>query len=52
MQAVNGAQFLDINFLLVSFIAAPTPTVFGTVTVSLTCMHHYNHINLTLLLKF
>ena len=45
MQSVNGAQFLIIIlFLLLGFAASP---VFGTVY-----MHHYNHMNLTLTLKF
>ena len=35
MQSVNGAQFLNVTFLLVFFIAASAAGVFGTVTVSL-----------------
>ena len=31
MQSVNGAQFLNITFLLVLFTAAPAAVVFGTV---------------------
>ena len=38
MQLVNGAQFLSITFLLVLFTAAPAPSVFGTVIVTLTCI--------------
>ena len=33
MQSVNGAQFLNITFLLVLFTAAPAAVEFGTVTV-------------------
>ena len=53
MQSVKGAPFLNINFLLALFAAAPAEAVFGTVTVSLTSItHHYNQANLTLTLKF
>ena len=47
MQLVNGAQFLNITFLLVLFAAAPAATVLLTVIFPLTniYMHHYNHIN-------
>ena len=49
MQSVNGAQYLNIPFLLVLFATAPTVAVFGSVIVPLASyMHHYNHINLTL----
>ena len=39
MQLVNGAQFLNITFLLVSFTGAAAAAVFGTVIVALTCMY-------------
>ena len=51
MQSVKGAQFSNITFSLVLFIAAPRDAVFGTVIVTLTSMYdynHYNHIILTL----
>ena len=35
MQSVNGAQFLNIAFLLVSFTGAAVAPVFGTVIVAL-----------------
>ena len=35
MQLVNGAQFLNITFLLVLFTAAPVAALFGTVIVHL-----------------
>ena len=35
MQLVNGAQFLNITFLLVLFTAAPADAVFGAVIVPL-----------------
>ena len=39
MQLVSGAQFLNITFLLVSFTAAPAPSVFETDIVASTCMY-------------
>ena len=46
MQLVNGAQFLNITFLLVLFAAAPTSAVLLTYIFPLTSyMHHCNHIN-------
>ena len=36
MESVDGAQFLNIIFLLVLFNTAPAATVFGTVIVPLT----------------
>ena len=50
MQFINGAQFLNIIFLLVLFAAAPEVSVFGTVIVFLTSMYmrQYKYINLTL----
>ena len=39
MQSVNGAQFLIITFLLVSFTAAGATSVLGTVTVPLTSIY-------------
>ena len=39
MQLVNRPQFLNINFVLVLFTAAPILDVFGTVIVPLTCMY-------------
>ena len=39
MQSVNGPQFLNITFLIVSFTAAPAVYVFGTVMVPLTSMY-------------
>ena len=54
MQLVNGAQDLIIVFfLLFGSAAAAAAAVFGTVKLhSQIYMHHYNHINLTLPLKF
>ena len=53
MELVNGAQFLNITFSLALFAAVPLAAVFGTVIVLLSCMMHpYDHINLTLTLKF
>ena len=41
---VNGAKFLNVNFLLVLFIVAHAAAVFGTVIIPLTSMHaFYNH---------
>ena len=47
MHLVDGAQFLNITFLLVSFALAPLAAVLLTVIFLLTSiyMHHYNHIN-------
>ena len=39
MQLVNGAQFLDITFLLVLFAVAPAAYVSSTVIVPLTSMY-------------
>ena len=39
MQSPNGAQFLNITFLLVLFTTAPAAAVFRTVIVPLTSMH-------------
>ena len=39
MQLVNGAQFLNITFLLILFTVAPAAVVFGTVTVPLKSMY-------------
>ena len=39
MQSVNGAQLLNIHFLLVLFTAAPAAAAFGTVIVSLTSIY-------------
>ena len=39
MQLVNGAQFLDITFLLLLLTAVPAAVVFGTVTVPLTSIY-------------
>ena len=50
MKLVNGAKFLSITFLFLLFGAAVAP-VFGTVIVTLTCMHKL-HKNLTSSLKF
>ena len=55
MQLVNGAQDLIIVFFLLfgSAAAAAAAAVFGTVKLhSQIYMHHYNHINVTLPLKF
>ena len=50
MQLVNGGQDLIMIFFLLFGSAA---AVFGTVKLhSQIYMHHYNHINLTLALKF
>ena len=38
MQAVNGAQFLNITFIFQLFGAAPIP-LFGIVIVPLTCVY-------------
>ena len=46
MQLVNGAQFLNITFLLVLFAVAPAGAVLLTVIFPLTSRYdHYNHIN-------
>ena len=54
MQLINGAQSLNITFLLVSFTDAAVAAVFGPFIVPLTCLYaqHYNHIILTLYLTF
>ena len=39
MQSVNGAQFLNINFLLVLFTAKPVAPVFGIVIVPIISIH-------------
>ena len=54
MQLINGAQSLNITFLLVSFTGAAVTAKFGPFIVPLTCLYasHYNHINLTLYLTF
>ena len=55
MELLNGSQFLIIMiFLSFAAAAAATAAVFGTVIVALRCIyvHHYNHIDLTLTLKF
>ena len=39
MQLVKGAQFLNINFLLVLFAAAPAATVLLTVIFHLTSIY-------------
>ena len=56
MQLVNGAQDLIIVFFLLfgsAAAAAAAAAVFGTVKLhSQIYMHHYNHINVTLPLKF
>ena len=53
MQSVNGAQFLNITFLLALFTAAAATAVFGSVIIVLTVyMLRYNHINFTLSLTF
>ena len=53
MQSVNGAQFLNITFLFLLFGAVVVAiAVFGFVIIPLTCMHHYNHINSTLAMRF
>ena len=56
MQLVNGAQFLIIIFFLLfaAAAAAAAVAVFRTVIVALKSiyMQRYNHINLTLALKF
>ena len=39
MQLINGAKFLNITFLLVSFAAAPPADVSATVIVPLTSMY-------------
>ena len=44
MQLVNGAQFLDITFLLVLFASALAAAVLLTV-IFLLYKHHRNHIN-------
>ena len=52
-QVVNGAQFLNITFLLVLFTAATSAAVFGTVIVPLTSMYaSFNHICLAFSLTF
>ena len=39
MQSVNGAQFLNITFLLSLFAAASAPAVFAADIVSLKSIH-------------
>ena len=39
MQLVNGAQFLNITFLLASFAAASAAAIFATVIVPLTTIY-------------
>ena len=39
MQSVNGVRFLNINFLLALFAAAPSAAVFGIVIVPLKCIY-------------
>ena len=45
MQLVNGAQFLNITFLLVLFATAPAADVLSTIIVPLTRMYAslYSH---------
>ena len=38
-QLVNGAQLLNITFLVVLFTAAPASAVFGAFVVPLTCTY-------------
>ena len=46
MQLENGAQFLNITFLLVLFAVAPAADVSSTVIVPLTSMYaSLNYIN-------
>ena len=46
IQLVNGAQILNITFLLVLFASAPAAAVLLTAIFPLTSnTHHYNHIN-------
>ena len=55
MKSENGAQFLNITFLpvLSETAAAATAAVFGTVLIPLHVRrHNYNHMKLTLALKF
>ena len=40
VQLVNGAQFLNITFLLVLFVAAPSAAILLTVIFPLVYMHH------------
>ena len=52
MQSANGAQFLNTTSLS-ALSAVAGAAAYSTVIVPLTSyMHHYNHINLTLTLKF
>ena len=39
MQLINGAQFLNISFLLALFTGTSAAAVFGTYIVALTCMY-------------
>ena len=50
MQAVNGAQFLNITFVFQLFGAAPIP-LFGIVIVPLTCAYA-SSVNLIWILVF
>ena len=53
MQSVNGAQFLNTTSLSLLFGFAAGGGTGAIVIVPLTrCIHHYNHTNLTLALKF
>ena len=46
MHLVNGAQFLNVTFLLVLFASASAAAVLLTVIVPLTwIMYHYNHVS-------
>ena len=43
MKLVNGAQFLNVTFLLVLFASASTAAVLLTVIVPLTRIYIYHH---------
>ena len=46
MQLVNGAQFLNITFLLALLAGAPSAALLLAVILpKQVYMHHYNHIN-------
>ena len=52
MQSVNGAQYLNITFLLLLLAAAIAPAVFRKDIIPLTSICCYNQVNLTFALKF
>ena len=45
IQLVNGAQFLNITFLLLLFIASPAAVLLTLIVPLTEYMHHCNHVN-------